>query len=154
MVAGQVDFSPLGHDLFLFERATGSNLLVTHAAGSPLSAGNGSATGSVFSDDGNHLVFVSRAGDLVAGQVDGNDLGDFLMGADVFRYTLGDGSTRLLSHVPAQAVHAGRFMSFTASTSADATRVLFVSDSDDLSASDDGNDQRDIYLWSEQGDEV
>jgi uncharacterized repeat protein (TIGR01451 family) len=152
LVAGQNDASPLSDDLFLFARASGVNTLVSHAAGSATTTGSGSTVFARFSGDGQFLVFASRARNLVAGQVDGNDFGDALMGEDIFRHALAGGTTQMLSHRPGQPAAAGRFMSYLPSTDATAQHVLFISDADDLSTQVDNNDARDVYLWSAADD--
>jgi Tol biopolymer transport system component len=154
LVPGQVDPSPLSDDLFLYERASDTNRLVSHAAGAPLTAGAGSTVYSIFTSDGQSLMFVSRASNLVGGQVDDNSLDDALMGEDVFLHTLATGSNRLLSHAPGAPVRAGRFMSFTATADAAGAHVMFVTDADDLTAAADNNDQRDAVVWSGASDEV
>jgi uncharacterized repeat protein (TIGR01451 family) len=149
MVAGQNDPASLSDDLFVFERATGSNSLISHAAGSAVNTAAGSTVFSRFTDDGAQLIFSSRASNLVAGQADINSYGDSLMGDDIYRHSFAGGTTLLLSHVPAQAAQAGRFMSFIPSVDASGANVVFVSDGDDLSGAIDNNDERDIYRWTQ-----
>ena len=148
MVAGQSDASPLSDDVFLFARATGSNTLVSHTAASSTTTGAGSTVFARFSGDDEYLVLASRANNLVAAQVDGNDFGDALMGEDIFRYAIDTGVIELLSHAAGQPARAGRFMSFLPSIDEDGDRVVFVSEGDDLGLPPDGNDERDVYLWS------
>ena len=69
-----------GTDVFLYDRLTGTNRLVSHQAGAAHVGGNytsGSYDGTwhrrmAISDDGRYLAYVSQATDLVANFVDGN----------------------------------------------------------------------------------
>lgn len=74
LVAGQVD-PWFEEDTFLYDRDTGTTLLVSHAAGDPLSAGNGNGNvfflvyaAAVLSADGRWVAFMNRSSNLVPGQ--------------------------------------------------------------------------------------
>lgn len=56
--------------VFLFDRASGSTTLVTHAHGLPSTATDADVAGFVLSAGGSHIAFPTRATDVVAGQTD------------------------------------------------------------------------------------
>jgi Tol biopolymer transport system component len=74
VVSGETDANGPGTDVFLYSRATGSTILVSHAAGRPTTTGNaGAAPPNVFprsitlqlSADGRFVAFISHATNLV-----------------------------------------------------------------------------------------
>ncbi len=67
LIAGQVEANA-GGDVFLFDRATGANTLVSHAGFSSTQTGNGPSTAPAISGDGRYIAFESSASDLAAGQ--------------------------------------------------------------------------------------
>ncbi len=93
LIPGQNDFSG-GSDVFLFDRLTGTTLLVSHAAGSPLTAGNAVSRAPSLSADGRYLAFESHASDLLTGVTDRNrDL-------EIFLYDRLTGTTSLVTRSP------------------------------------------------------
>lgn len=76
IVSGDTNSVP---DIFLYDKQTGTTVLVSRSRFGSYSAGNRSLT-PFFSRDGNSLCFVSWAGDLVTG--------DFNFASDVFSYNL------------------------------------------------------------------
>lgn len=129
LVAGQVD-SAGTLDLFIWERATGQNLLVSHTAGSPLTAAsghsNGYSGGVAFSGAGDWLAFTSRATDLVAGVSDGNEA------PDVYLFERATGQSRLASHAAGLPLLAGSGWSSLPSLSADGRFAAYLSRATDL----------------------
>lgn len=71
LVDGVTDTN-LGFDVFLFDRTTGTNTLVSHAAGSPLAAANGAATDPLMTPDARFVAYASAATNVLAGVSDGN----------------------------------------------------------------------------------
>jgi hypothetical protein len=67
LVSGGVDTNS-GLDVFLYDLATKSNTLVSHALGAPGTAGNKGSSKARISADGRRIGFLSSATDLVAGQ--------------------------------------------------------------------------------------
>src|SRR4029078_12439059 len=93
LVDGQID-DLFGLDAFLFDRVAGRTSLVSHVNGTPETA-----VGIVndfkhltLSADGRWVAFVSKADDLVRGQVDTNGV------EDVFVYDRLSGTSALVSH--------------------------------------------------------
>lgn len=144
LVPGEADsnFTP---DVFLFDRASGAAALVSHAAGSLLTAGNRNSYEPAVSADGRFVAFVSLSTDLVPGQADLNGPG----GYDVFHYDRGAGTITLSSHIPASETTTGGPASsafFVAPRiSADGSWTLFTNRAPDLAPEDhDGLD--DVFL--------
>jgi Tol biopolymer transport system component len=138
LVAGQTGS---GHQLFLYDRTTGSNILVSHSSASPTTSSNEAHSGApVLSADGRYIAFASYASDLVAGQVDTN------VRQDVFLYDRTANSSVLLSHTPASSLAAGSDRSVSPlSMSSDGRWIAYVSDATDL-VDDDCNGFRDVLL--------
>jgi hypothetical protein len=86
VVPGQVDTStstcptcaPGTYDVFLWERATGAQRLLTHIPSSDVVTANGDGAPIAVSEDGTLVVFASTATNLTAGQSDSNG------GPDIF----------------------------------------------------------------------
>jgi Tol biopolymer transport system component len=125
LVSGQSDPNVAG-DIFVFERATGAVHLVSHAAAGPTTAGNRFSRSPVISADGRSVAFESRATDLVAGQVDTNNL------LDVFVFERATGAVTLVSHTAASPTTAGNGVSLSPSIDAGGRFVAFVSAATDL----------------------
>ncbi len=128
LVSGQVEPN-VAANVFLFDRSTGSTLLVSHYAGVPARAGNRDSDLPVISADGRFVAYVSLSGNLVAGQAEGS-----LSPQDVFLYDRTTGASTLVSNASASAVTAGSSTSFDASISADGRYVAFTSRAADLVA--------------------
>jgi Tol biopolymer transport system component len=119
--------SPNGHDnVYLFDRDSGVTTLVSHAAGSPSTPGNGDADEATASADGRYLAFASSATNLIAGQSDANN------GADVFLFDRVSGTTVLVSHSSAAAATAGNGQSLNPVLSADGGTLAFTTLATDL----------------------
>jgi Tol biopolymer transport system component len=146
LVAGQTDGNG-GSDLLLYSRATGTNVLVSHAAGAASTAANASTGDTAswvpqlsISADGSRIAYWSNASNLVAGQVDGN------AGADVFLYDRATGTNTLASHSSAGATTAGNGVCRGPQVSADGRYVAYVSASSDLVAGDT-NVYEDVFVY-------
>jgi Tol biopolymer transport system component len=131
LVAGQVD-QPGSIDIFLYERATGINRLVSHAWDSPVtSVGGGFPPQFIdrpfLSDDGRYTAFISL-GALVNGQT---TLGN----PNVFLYDRTADANTLVSHASNSATAGIGVGAYTGSNtsgglaglSADGGKVLFLS---------------------------
>src|SRR6266540_5207235 len=59
-------------DLFLYDTQDSSVDLVSHAAGLMRTTANGQSSSLAFAPDGNHVLFTSRATNLIPGQADNN----------------------------------------------------------------------------------
>jgi Tol biopolymer transport system component len=150
LVPGVTDtsFSP---DIFLWQRSTGALSLVSHASGSPLTAGDDGSFSPQISSDGRWIAFISGSRNLVAGET----VGPSSFGEDVYLFDRVTGQTRLVSHVSGSPrVSAGIETSNTGfAMSADGRWVAFTSSAPDLVAgqvnlTDDGN----IFLYDRVAD--
>jgi hypothetical protein len=135
-----------GLDLFLWDRANGSVRLVSHAAGSPMTAGNDTLPVSprvALSDDGRWLAFGSRASNLIVNGVDTNS------GEDTFLWDRETDVMTLVSHTPGSAVTSASGFSGGPRISRDGQYVAFQSNASNLIAG--GTDQNfasDAFLWN------
>lgn len=145
LVAGQVDTNHgtfPGLDIFLYDRVTGTNTLVSHAAGSAATAGNARCQWAAISPDGAFVAFDSRATDLVAGQTDANG------NNDVFLWDRAAGTTTLVSHAAGSATTAGNFYSDNPAFSGDGQFLVFQSLATNLvPGQTDTNSEPDLFLY-------
>lgn len=92
LVASQIDANGSGSgDVYLYDRVTKLQTLVSHAAGSPATTGNGDSHSALLSFDGRFTLFESTAVNLVPGQTSSGQTGD------VYLYDRADGTTLLVS---------------------------------------------------------
>ena len=118
-------------DVFLYDRATGTTTLVSHAASSAVTAADQGSDRPSLSADGRYVMFQSNAGNLVPGQSD--TLGYPSTDTDVFLYDRLSGTTTLVSHAEGQPTR-GTGRSFQAVLSADGRYVAYASASPELVA--------------------
>lgn len=123
LVAGQQ--GPVGWNLFLWDRTTGVNTLVSHKAGAPLVAPNGPCSGFQITDGGS-LTFASNATDLLSTRNDGNGTWD------VFFWDRVSGKTTLISRTPKSATTSGNGSSLHPWVSGDGRWVAFESQATNL----------------------
>src|SRR5262249_48332214 len=156
LVAGQSDANG-DTDVFLFDRVSGTNTLVSHISASPATTGNQLSEEAVLSGDGRYVAFRTRATDLVAGVTDTNDAGagdlaagqsdanadpDFSLSAGVA------GTTTLASPTTASPATTGNQLSEEAVLSGDGRYVAFRTRATDLVAGvTDTNGAGDVYLF-------
>jgi Tol biopolymer transport system component len=132
LVAGQTD-SPGTTDVFLFDRTTGTNVLVSHAQGTATAAGNGSSglpQGLAISDDGADVAYQSQATNLIAGE-NGTSIGLFL-------YDRGADTNTLVSHTSGSATTLANAGAGRATLSGDGRYVAYTSPATDLVAGQTG----------------
>lgn len=147
LVAGQSDGGSTG-DVFLYDRATGANALVSHTSGGATTAAGG-ASDTALSADGSWVAFASTATGLVAGQIDTNAK------SDVFLYDSITGTNVLMSHAPGAATTTANDgstdlfnLSHQLSVSADGSRIAYMSMATNLVAGQaDGNARVDVFLY-------
>ncbi len=141
LAAGQIDAND-GTDVFLWDRTLGSSTLVSHAAGGATTTAAGASGNPDLSANGRYLVFLSRAGDLVAGVIDGNS------GNDVYLWDRTTGTTVLVSHLPGSPTTTGNGPVFEAAISGDGAFVAFASSAANLVVGQaDSNGDSDVFLW-------
>ncbi|HEX5719844.1 MAG TPA: hypothetical protein VF179_27060 [Thermoanaerobaculia bacterium] len=138
-VEGQVD--GLTFDVFLYDRATGTNTLVSHSSSSPVTAA-GSGTEAVISADGLWVAFVSGSGDLVAGQSPTS------FHSYVFLYGRASGTNVLVSHVSSSSTTTPLAQSSSPAISSDGSRVAYASEAANLvTGQTDTNGVLDVFLY-------
>ena len=113
-------------DVFLFDRTTRRNTLVTRSATNPGFSADRASGSPAISADGRYVAFVSAAIDLVAGLDDENSE------TDVFLWDRVTGATTLVSRSSASATRTAHGTSSAPSLSADGRYVVYVSTADDL----------------------
>jgi Tol biopolymer transport system component len=118
----------LARDVFLHDRLTGGNTLVSGSAASADVAANRASQDPQISGDGRWVVFTSQAGNLVPGQVDPGGLPK----DNVFLYDRVTRSKRLVSHSAGSSTAPGDGYSHSPAISGDGRFVAYISGSSDL----------------------
>lgn len=129
-------------DVFVYDRASGSNALVSHRPGLPGQTGDGESWEPDISGDGRYVAFTSKASNLVAGQVDpaGRE--------DVFLWDRGTGTTALVSHVAGQPAVAATGGGMAPRLSRDGSALAFISPANDLVPGvTDLNNAADVWVY-------
>src|SRR6185369_4366383 len=128
-----------GLDAFLWDRATGTNTLVSHVPGSTTTAADGPTDGAEISAEGRRIVLASKATNLVAGEM------SFNIYDDVFSVDRASGAITLLSHRPGSATATGNaYTSAANGLSGDGNCVVLYSNATDL-VPGDFNDETDVF---------
>lgn len=151
LIAGQSASGPGStSNVFLYERATGKNALVSRTVSSPTATAAGfSGTGSP-SADGSFILFASTAPNLVAGQVEvpGPPLA-------VFLYTRSTGKIALVSGAEGSATTPANASSFAVAISGNGDTVLFGSLAwDVVPGVVDENISNDLFVWDRRTGEA
>lgn len=141
LVAGVVDLNE-AEDVYLYDRITNRNRLLSHAAGNPGVTGNGRTVAVAMTPDASRVLWQSLASDLVAGSVDGN------AATDVHVYNSASDTTTLVSvrlQAPGQTANGP---SYAAAISDDGRIVLYGSAATDLVGNVlDQNDVDDVFRF-------
>jgi Tol biopolymer transport system component len=125
LVAGQVDGNN-GSDIFLFDRTTGTNILLSHTPAGSVYAGDHGAEDPQVSADGNWVVFVSRATNLFSTPDANGSLSDIVL------YERATGAITLVSHAASSLTTTPDNSSTLPAVSADGSAVVFLSTATDL----------------------
>jgi Tol biopolymer transport system component len=127
-------------DVFLFDRATGENTLVSRSLQKPTLAANGHTLARGLSSDGRHVLFASSATDILPGISSGT--------TQLYLWDRLDGSVPLVSHRQGQPdvpLDAGAEIG---SLTPDASRVLFgTASAHVLPGIEDTNEATDLFVW-------
>jgi len=140
LVTGQTDTTST-YDIFLYERATGANTLVSRIPGSATTTGNGHANGAVISGDGAWVAFIGWSTNLVSGLTDTNN------NEDIYLYERATGAMTLVSHNVSSPTTTGNSLSRTPVMSTDGSWIAFVSWADNLITGSDTNFGSDVFLY-------
>lgn len=128
-------------DVYLYNRVTTGNTLVSHVSGTPATAGNGNSGNAVISKNGLWVAYDSIATDLVDGITDTNNL------YDSFLFSVTSGETILMSRSSAGAITSDG-NTWIKSISADGAFVLISSRATDLVPGiTDTNTKNDLFLY-------
>ncbi len=145
LVAGQVNANGW-HDAFLYDRATGTNVLVSRSTASAVTTGNNAVEDEqplAISATGAYVAFASEATDAVAGQVDGPNADN-----DVFLFARATSSLTLVSRSNASPTTTANRASDAPALSADGRFVAFQSRAADLVAGQvDAGKDYDVFLF-------
>lgn len=120
LVPGQVNISS-GDDVFVFDVETGTNQLVSRAAGTTTTTGNQISFDPWISENGQWITFSSSATNLVTDQNDTNQ------NQDVFLFNRVSGTIELVSRAAGALTTTGNAWAGTSSVSQDGTWVVFES---------------------------
>jgi len=142
LVAGFIDTNgllPYGSDLYVFDRLTGTNTLVSRSAGAVTEGGNGKTYDPPsVSADGRYVAFVSSSTNLIAG---------YAGGGGVFLFDRETETTTLVSHAFGLPTTAANGSSSSPIVSRDGRFIAFHSTGDNLlGGAADANFARDIFL--------
>jgi hypothetical protein len=142
-VTGQTDANN-ATDVYLLDRVTGTNTLVSRSAGAATTTANGGSFNPRVSADGRFVVFESDATNLVTGQTDAN------ADTDVFLFDRTTGTNTLVSRSTASATTTGTDFSGEAVISADGQFIAFTSFATNIGGITDGNGaaNSDVFLYN------
>ncbi len=130
-------------DVFLHDRTTQQTVLVSRSATSATTTANGGSIATTISADGEWVLFLSGANDLVSGITDNNATND------VFLYQRSTGVVRLVSRSAASATTTAAGFSAPGAMSADGEWVLFDSGATNLVSGviDSNGGGGDVFLY-------
>lgn len=126
-------------DAFLWDGDDGSVRLISHAAASGTTAGNGGSRPVALGPEARFVALTSGATDLVTGATDANAAND------AFLWERASGSLVLVSRTPAPAATAGNDSSAATAVGGDGRAVVVASLATDLVAGTDLNSGRDLF---------
>jgi hypothetical protein len=119
-------------NVFLYDRATGKNTLVSHSSASASTSGNDDSFFGSISSDGRFVDFTSKATNLVNGQVDSNNTDD------VFLFDRLSGGITLVSHASGSVITTGNDVCDLPIISADGSFIAYASLATNLVAGQNG----------------
>ena len=103
LVANEVDTTSFADNVYVYDRISGTNTLVSHAVGTPATTANGGtndAPGMAISANGQFIAFTSKASNLVSGQIDNGT------SFDLFLYNRQANTSTVVSHAYNNALQA------------------------------------------------
>src|SRR5262249_29994706 len=138
LVAGQN--TSAAFDVYLYDRLSNTNALVSHVPGAPAVGGDDSSTAPVLSFDGSTVAFVSLASNLAAGQTANG-------ASNVFLYAVAGGAVGLVS---GRGGASGNGDSDSPAINQDGSFVAFRSDATNLVPGQVGGGSN-VFEYSRQG---
>jgi len=150
LVPGQQDGNGYYTDVFLYDHLLRTVTLVSRAAGSATTSGNGQAFLPRISADGRFVIYLSESTNAVAGQADPNNQSPGApYDADLFLFDRVTGTTALVSHAAGSpATTANQESREQAAISADGRWIVFSSFATDVAGQVDPSGRRShTYLY-------
>src|SRR5581483_3325386 len=132
-------------DIFVWDRTTNTNALVSRSATSPVSASaNAKSFGGQIAADGNTITFTSNATDLMSGQSSSGN-------GDVFFWERSTSSIHLVSHIPGSTSNGGDQQSVLPLPSDDGQFVAFATQATNL-VPNDSDGSADVMIYDRAAD--
>jgi hypothetical protein len=125
LIAGFVNLNAAADDVWLYDRTTATSRLISHEVGSAVRGASGGAFATGLSDDGDRIVFISSASNLIPGGV-------VSLVNNVFIHQVSTTTTRLVSHNASIETGYPNNSSSPIAISGDGSTVLFASHATDL----------------------
>lgn len=131
--------------IYLYDRETGENILVSHTPENNSFGGYGVAEAPVISGDGNWIAYESEAGELGAG------MDSQYAARNIYLYDRVHDATFVVSHTAGSTQAGGAENAFFPSISRDGRYVSFYSDAPDHVAGQDDSPQGfDVFVYDHQ----
>lgn len=142
-VVPQADQNESTPDVFIYDRTTGTNTLVSHVPGDPNQGGDSNSYDPAISADGRFVSFTSAASNLVDGQTDG---GAF---SNIFVWDRVNDTTTLVSHRSGDFATTTDGSQFNSIVSDDGSFVAYLSNASNVVAGQSQPARRyQVFLWS------
>ena len=142
LVAGLVDSNGVAQEPYLWDRKTGATVLLSRSLGNANIVADGESLLDAISEDGEHVLFRSRATDIVAGIIDSSGTWD------AFVYEVASGQSTLVSRISDSSTAAAGGVASAGAISGDGGLVLYSSTASNVVAGvDDSNDAVDAFLF-------
>jgi hypothetical protein len=133
-------------NVFVFDRTTGANTLVTASAPSTTVSANGPSMQAVISQDGNYIAYTTSATDVGSAITDNNGA------TDIYLYRRTDRMLQLVSHSTTSITTTGNAASDNPSINQDGSTVAFRSDATDVAAGVSiSNNASNVYVFNRTG---
>ncbi len=143
LVAGQIETHLQEPNVFLYDRLSGENRLISHAAGAPLTTADSNSYDPAISADGRFIAFTSAASNLIAGQTDGG------ASASIFYWDRLADTMTLVTHAAGTDTTTANGLSFTPLPTADGSWLAFLSTASNLVPGQTEDAKRlDLFLWN------
>jgi hypothetical protein len=143
VVANQNDSGDATPDVFLFDRTTGTNTLVSHIPGAANTTGDSNSYDPAISADGRFVSFTSAASNLVTGQVNG---GSF---SNIFLWDRTNDTITLISHKSGDTLTTSDGGPFNSVVSNDGSFVAYLNNASNVVAGQTQSTRRfQIFLWN------
>lgn len=129
------------NNVYLRDNLTKTTILVSHAADSPTTSGNGNSYFGVISGDGSRIAYMSTATDLVPGTTGG-------ISYNIYVYDVATATNTLVSHQAGSPTVRGSGVADTPRISDDGSKIAYESNSTDLVAGQtDANNDFDVFVY-------